>query len=175
MFREAEKLNYDVLKVRGNIAGVYLLADSLDQAERIYQSLGHEGSMDGYRGLVKIAMRKGELAKALAYGLTSVANVPGSGSLKLLAFVYEHNAHGERYGSGFDEDKAILAYERCIEFNPKDAGAHFNLGIINGRLGNWEKSLMAMKRAHKLDPNHAGAKKWLPEVEMRYNVSRQKQ
>ena len=29
-----------------------------------------------------------------------------------------------------------------------------------------------MKRARKLDPNHAGVKKWLPEVEMRYNVSR---
>ncbi|MDP6040305.1 MAG: tetratricopeptide repeat protein, partial [Candidatus Latescibacteria bacterium] len=132
MFREAEKLNYDVRKVRGNIAGVYLLADSLDQAEEVYQSLGNEGSIDGYRGLVKIAMQKSELAKALAYGLTAVTNIPGGDSFKLLAFVYEHNAEGKRYGPGFDADKVILAYERGIEFNPKDVVLHFNLGIVQG-------------------------------------------
>ena len=98
--------------------------------------------------------------------------MPGGDSFKLLAFVYEHNAEGKRYGPGFDADKAIHAYERGIEFESKDVVLHFNLSIIHGRLGNWEKSLMEMKRAHKLDPNHEGVKKWLPEVEMRYNVSR---
>jgi len=169
MMREAEKLNYNVVQTRSNIAGIYTLLDSIDQAVKVYESLLIDAPDDlsPYRGLVHMMIGKGKLAHALAYGITAAANLPGAESLRLLAYVYEHNGHGERYGIGFDAGQAIEVYKRVLVIAPKDVSAHYNLGVLYGRLGNWEAALKAMRRAGELDPEHAGVKKWLPEVKKR--------
>ena len=51
-----------------------------------------------------------------------------------------------------DTGQAVDLYRRAVEANPKDAGAHFNLGLLLQRLGKTEESVKEINAAIKLDP-----------------------
>jgi len=165
-------LQYDPQQVRSVLGHVYALKGSLKDAESLFQSLIKEGtsSLEPHRGLVAVRLKQKDLPRALIEALTVVANAPQDpASFLLLAYVYEHNEEGERYGAGFQSDKAIRAYDRAILLDKKNISAHYNLGILYGRLGNWEASVKALKKAEEIDPDHQGVKKWLPDVQARYD------
>lgn len=50
----------------------------------------------------------------------------------------------------------ISAFERSLAIDPRDNGAHTNLGVCYYRLGNYKKSIRHSKEALKTNPNDAG-------------------
>ncbi len=115
-------------------------------------------------GLADVHLRLGDVPRALretALILERSPNDPRSHAF--LAYVYEHNHQGERYGEGFRAREAIAAYEKALSLNPDDATHHFNIGIIHGRLGEWSEALTEFHRALAIDSTHTGVRKWLPE------------
>jgi tetratricopeptide (TPR) repeat protein len=172
VLEDALELQYDPQQVRSVLGHIYALRGSLKDAESLFQSLIKEGtpSLEPHRGLVTVRLKQKDLQGALVEALTVVANAPQDpASFLLLAYVYEHNNEGERYGVGFLSDKAIRAYQRASLLDKKNISSHYNLGILYGRLGDWESAVKALKKAEEIDPNHAGVKKWLPDVQARYD------
>jgi tetratricopeptide (TPR) repeat protein len=172
VLEDALELQYDPQQVRSLLGHIYALKGSLKDAESLFQSLIKEGtpSLEPHRGMVTVRLMQKDLQRALVEALTVVANAPQDpSSFLLLAYVYEHNNDCERYGEGFQSDKAIKAYNRAIILDKKNISAHYNLGILYGRLGNWEASVKALKKAEEIDPSHPGVKKWLPDVQARYD------
>jgi hypothetical protein len=53
--------------------------------------------------------------------------------------------------------RAISAYDRAIEINPRDARAHTNRGAALHDLGHFEEALAAFDRAIEIDPRNAWA------------------
>lgn len=165
-------LEYDPLQVQSVLAHVYTLKGSLKEAEALFRNLLKEGKdpLSPHRGLVTVKLKQKDVASALLEALTVVANAPRDPtSFTLLAYVYEHNNDGERYGAGFQSDKAITAYKRAIRLDKNNVTPQYNLGILYGRLGDWESAVKALKKAEEIDPNHEGVKKWLPDVQARYD------
>jgi len=54
-----------------------------------------------------------------------------------------------------DYAKALAAYQRAIELDPKDAYPHHGIGNVQSDLGNYEAALAAYQRAIELDPQYA--------------------
>jgi tetratricopeptide (TPR) repeat protein len=168
----ALELQYDPQQVRSILGHVHTLKGSLKEAEALFQGLLKDGiqSSDPHRGLVTVKLKQKDLQGALVEALNVVANAPQDpASFLLLAYVYEHNGEGERYGYGFQGDQAIKAYKRAIRLNKHDVTPHFNLGMLYGRMGDWASSVKALKKAEEIDPSHVGVKKWLPDVQARYD------
>lgn len=181
-FEEAQKaldnaldLNHDTFQTQSVLAHVHELRGSLKEAEALFQKLAKDNpqSLEPNRGLATVKLKQKDFQGALVQALNVVANAPQDPlSYMLLAYVYEHNVQGERYGSGFMAEQAITAYKRAIRLNKNDVAPHFNLGMLYGRLGDWEASVKALEKAQELDPNHAGVQKWLPDVRERYEQAR---
>lgn len=170
--KNALDLEYDPEQVRNVLGHVYALKGNLKDAEAMFKEALESGgqSLDPHRGLVTIKLKQKDVAGALVDALNVVVNAPRDpASFLLLAFVYEHNNDGERYGPGYQSGQAIKAYKRVIGMDKNNFTAHYNLGLIYGRLGDWELALKELKKAQELDPNHAGVQKWLPQVELRYD------
>lgn len=170
--KNALELEYDPEQVRNVLGHVYALKGNLKDAEAMFKAALEGGgqSLDPHRGLVTLKLKQKDVAGALVEALNVVVNAPQDpASFLLLAFVYEHNNEGERYGPGYQSDQAIKAYKRVIGRDKNNFTAHYNLGLIYGRLGDWELALKELKKAQELDPNHAGVQKWLPQVELRYD------
>ena len=168
----ALEFEYDPQQVRNMLGHVYALKGNLKDAEAMFRGLLEDNypSIDPHRGLVTVKLKQKDVAGALVEALNVVVNAPRDpASFLLLAFVYEHNGDGERYGPGYQADQAIKAYKRAIGLDKNNFTAHYNMGLVYGRLGNWEAALKELKIAQELDPNHAGVKKWLPQVELRYD------
>ncbi|MBT4138307.1 MAG: tetratricopeptide repeat protein [Candidatus Latescibacteria bacterium] len=165
-------LQYDSLQVQSVLAHVYTLKGSLEDAEILFRRLLKEGKdpVSPHRGLVTVKVKQKDIAGALVEAFTVVAHAPrDAASFSLLAYVYEHTGNGERYGVGFQSDKAITAYKRAIRLDKNNVTPQFNLGILYGRLGDWEAAVKILKKAEETDPNHEGVKKWLPDVQARYD------
>jgi len=169
---QALELQYDPVQVRSVLGHVYALKGSLKEAAALFDRMLDEGhqSLDPHRGLVTVKLKQKDFEGALVSALNVVTNAPrDADSFLLLAYVYEHNGEGERYGSGFHPGQAVKAYKRAIRLKKDDATSHFNLAMLYGRMGDWASSLKALKSAEAIDPNHAGVKKWLPDVQARYD------
>jgi tetratricopeptide (TPR) repeat protein len=174
MLTKARTLQPDNLEVQEVLGGVYVLQGHLDMAESLFRQVlkDHPGRLDPHRGLVKVMLRRGRTNDALVDALNVVANAPSDpASFMLLAFVYEHNADGERYGSGARADLAVNAYRRALALDSTRVATHFNLGILYGRMGEWKRALDALKHAQSIDPAHPGVQKWLPDIEARYRAT----
>jgi tetratricopeptide (TPR) repeat protein len=50
-------------------------------------------------------------------------------------------------------DEAIAEYRKAIEIDPKDANAHYALGLVLGDLGQRAKAIAEYKAAIALDPH----------------------
>jgi tetratricopeptide (TPR) repeat protein len=86
-------------------------------------------------------------------------------TLLVLAFAYEHNADGVRYGRGFDETEVVEIYRRALAIDPNAAAVHYNLGVVHAKSERWEKARSAFNQAIALDAKHAGARDGLKEIE----------
>jgi len=60
---------------------------------------------------------------------------------------------GVDLAQGGDLEQAVVAYRRAIELEPKDAIAHYDLGLALERLGQFDAALVHFARAHELTPN----------------------
>ena len=54
-------------------------------------------------------------------------------------------------------DEAIACYKKAIELDPKDARAHYNLGIALAAKGQVDEAIAYYKKAIELDPKYAEA------------------
>ncbi len=170
--RSVQPRNLDVIL---SLSRAYVLSDSLAKADQVLQNALKEwpGQVSVYQNLADIQLRLGHIPQAVAHALTAVLHAPENPTgFKLLAHIYEHNTQGERYGPGFDSEKAIRAYQRALILDATDVATHFNLGVLYGRLGNWADSWKAFKKAEAIDPQYPGVVKWLPEVEKRYRENK---
>jgi tetratricopeptide (TPR) repeat protein len=56
------------------------------------------------------------------------------------------NALGVAWMRLGDPAKAIDAWERCLEMNPEQFDALYNVGRVAGQLGDWKKARQALER-----------------------------
>ncbi|HEY3204303.1 MAG TPA: tetratricopeptide repeat protein, partial [Thermoanaerobaculia bacterium] len=45
-----------------------------------------------------------------------------------------------------DPQKAIAAWQRCIELNPEQYDALYNIGRVAGQMGDWKTARVALER-----------------------------
>ena len=166
---EAERLRPEDIRAHLALGGVYLHLDSLQTArDRYLKVLKLDGdSTDGRYGLATALVRSGEVEEALKVALGLLERAPNEvRSHRLLAFLYEYNDEGVRYGDGFRAQDAVTAYTNALRITPYDATLLYNLGAIFGRQGQWLKSRKVFHQALAIDSTHAGVLKWLPVVEV---------
>lgn len=156
--------NPDVYALLGSVA-VY--RDSFEVATDYFMRAlalepGHEQAL---RGLVQLRLDQGrfEDAEKVARDLLQ-ANPTNAGRHALLAYVYEHNREGERYGAGFDAERAQRAYRNASTFNPEKPAYYYNRGIILGRMERWKEAEEEFLKVLAIDSTHAGVRKWLPVI-----------
>jgi len=56
------------------------------------------------------------------------------------------NALGVAYMNLDQPQKAIDAWERCVELNPDQFDALYNIGRVAGRIGDWKRARVALER-----------------------------
>ncbi|MBK8049432.1 MAG: tetratricopeptide repeat protein [Anaerolineales bacterium] len=61
--------------------------------------------------------------------------------------------------------RAIRAYERALEIDPKTHNLHYHLGLIHKDRGDLERSATAFRQALEVDPNDRDAKRWLDRID----------
>ena len=86
-------------------------------------------------------------------------------TLLVLAFAYEHNADGVRYGQGYDETGVIEVYRRAMAIDPNVPTLHYNLGVVHAKSKHWEEARGAFNQAIALDSEHVGAKDGLKAID----------
>jgi protein O-GlcNAc transferase len=157
----------DGAAVRG-LAVALASQDSLPAAAALYRvALGLDaGDLKARYGLAEVLLKQGKVDSARAQaGMIAEASPKDPNSHKFKAFMDEQGRAGKRYGPGFRGKAAIVGYRKALELQPLDAGAHFNIGIIYGRRGQWQLARDAFRRALSIDSTHAGVRRWLPQVE----------
>ena len=150
------------------LGGLYAEQDSLAQAQTLYRSTLRADStyVEARYDMVRLYLRQGKATAAQQSALVILADNPNDPDRHaLLAYVYEHNAQGERYGKGYRATDAIRAYETAARMAPDDAGLYYNMGVIHGRQGHWTQALSAFHAALAIDSTHAEVRRWLPLVE----------
>ena len=59
------------------------------------------------------------------------------------------------------QEKAIRAYERALEIDPRAPNVHYHIGLIHKDRGDIEQAAYAFERALEVDPADRDAKYWL--------------
>lgn len=63
------------------------------------------------------------------------------------------------------QERAIRAYERALEIDPKTPNIHYHLGLIHKDRGDLERATTAFQRALEVDPGDRDAKRWLERID----------
>ena len=61
-------------------------------------------------------------------------------------------AAGDRHFNAGEMDKAVQAYRRAVESAPRDALAHYKLGVALGRINKYGEAIQQLEAAVKLEP-----------------------
>ena len=149
------------------LGGLYAAQDSLERAQTLYRSALRADSsyVEARCAMVRLYLRQGKVTAAQQTALAILVDAPDDPDRHvLLAYVYEHNAQGERYGEGYRAPDAIRAYEAAVRIKPDDAGLYYNMGVIHGRQGHWAQALHVFQTALAIDSTHAEVRRWLPKV-----------
>jgi len=72
------------------------------------------------------------------------------------AEIYWKNARS--YYSKGQYEGAAYALEKLIELNPKDANAHYWLGVVGEKMGMYERAMYSYEDALELQPDHVDAR-----------------
>jgi tetratricopeptide (TPR) repeat protein len=157
----------DAAALRG-LAVALASQDSLAASSNLYRTALNldAGDLQARYGLAEVLLKQGKVDSARIQAGLIVKEAPTDPkSYKFRAFLDEQGKSGRRYGPGFRGLAAIAGYRKALELEPRDAGAHFNIGIIYGRRGQWQLAREAFLQALSIDSTHAGVRRWLPQVE----------
>jgi superkiller protein 3 len=174
LFKRARQLSPESASVLVGLGSLYARMDSLGQAaDRFRAAIGVDArNADAHYGLADLYVRKARIEDALKEARSALALEPASGrNHALIAFVYEHNQAGVRYGDGYRSADAIRAYKKALRLEPANAAYHYSLGVLYGRQDSWAHARGHFLEALAIDSTHAGVRKWLPIVETRYRES----
>jgi tetratricopeptide (TPR) repeat protein len=61
--------------------------------------------------------------------------------------------------------RAIRAYERALEIDPKTPNIHYHLGLIHKDRGDLERSATAFRQALEVDSSDRDARLWLDRID----------
>jgi tetratricopeptide (TPR) repeat protein len=105
----------------------------------------------GYRAVGNDYLGLGELGRASEYTIKAFQlREHASEREKLnIAADYYRNVSGEL-------DKAAQTYQEMIESYPRKGDAYFDLGIVYGEQGKYEKAVEVTTQAMRLAPDQAG-------------------
>jgi len=70
------------------------------------------------------------------------------------------------------QDKALAAFEKVTQINPKEADAHFEIGRIWMQRKDRAKALAAFRKASELDPDDADYKRAVAETSSPEEIKR---
>jgi superkiller protein 3 len=165
---KASRMREGDVRVHLGLGGVYLQLDSLVLARDQYLKALDiaDDSGEARHGLASLLVRMKDLEGARKVALQLLLKSPNEvRSHRVLAYVYEHNEEGIRYGKGYRAQEAAQAYLNAIRLTPDDASLFYNLGAIYGRQGEWLEAKKAFVQALSIDSTHVEVSKWLPLVE----------
>ncbi|MBM7115670.1 tetratricopeptide repeat protein [Archangium primigenium] len=97
--------------------------------------------------------RQGRNEEAIAFLEGAVQS--GANSLELWSTLGSVNRRAGRYA------RAVEVHRRVVEMAPQRALGHVLLGADHFATGQWDLTIDDYAQALKLEPDHAGAKKWL--------------
>lgn len=160
----------DSPKILSALGIVFMRQDSLWRAEELFRSAlsVDQDFIEANYNLTEVYLRQGQVERALDEIRGIVKRTPNNPKAHaFLAYVYEHGVEGKRYGKDYRAADAIRTYEFALLLTPNASLLHYNLGVIHGRLGDWDQALQAFRRCLAIDSTHAEAKHWLPLVEAR--------
>ena len=167
LFLQVLEIESDHDGARMGLAGALLVQERPQEALAHYLELRKTTPNDVrvYRGLALSHLKLGQTEKAIAWSEKAQKGSDPYAALLLKAFVLEHNASGDRYGSGYDESTAQETYRGIISRYPDRPQAYYNLGIIHARAGRWPDAVAKFGHALSVDSTYVDARTALDEVE----------
>ncbi|GEM_PF-5211825 len=99
-----------------------------------------------YDYMGELMLKKKDIVRARAtFREAFTKNKDNADFCSKIAYTYEFNDKGERYGKGYDYDKCVEYYTKAIEINQKNAETYFNKAKASFLAGNDEEALNLMK------------------------------
>ncbi len=120
------------------------------------------------RSCIRAVYSEKEYNKAIemlgALGFVYVEKKDYTETKKIFKIVRKFKIDLGSFGLGFtfwligENENALAAFDKAIEFNPQDSKAWYNKGVVLGELNRPEEELVAYERAIKLDPQNSDAR-----------------
>ena len=107
--------------------------------------------------------------------LLSLLIFPNSCSGDPQATKAKHLEKGNSYLGSSNYNEAIIEFKSAIQIDPKDAQAHYKLGLIYFNLGglpNLQEAFKELTRSTELDPNNMDAQVKLGETLLDFTIVR---
>lgn len=167
LFVQALEIEPEHRGARMGLAGALLVQERPEEALTHYIELRKTISDEVrvYRGLALSHLKLGQTEKAMAWSEEAQKRSDPYAALLLKAFVLEHNASGDRYGSGYDEAAAQDTYQEIISRYPDRPQAYYNLGIMHARASRWPDAVAKFNHVLSVDSTYVVARTALDEVE----------
>ena len=109
-----------------------------------------------YKLLMELYMKKNQYADIIETG-NKLINAQMAN-----AMTYFNLGNAYLYMKNFDAAEKML--KKSIELKPDFAKSHYSLGLVYWNLGNFQEAANKWQDTLKADPNHTGAKEWLPKA-----------
>lgn len=131
-------------------------ADSIDLYERAVRSNGSH--VEAWTNLGVLRRRHGRLQEALEAFQAAIAFAPNSLVIRSnLAMLYvELGSRAAARGEGANAEARVY-YERALAYEPRNADALYNLGVLEGGSKRWERCIFYYESCVAANPRHAMA------------------
>jgi tetratricopeptide (TPR) repeat protein len=154
-FKNALELDPAFMDARIHLGLVYANQGLYSQAEKIYTGVINDNPDDArtYINLGTLYSKAGHIDKAHATFLEALkyARTPSE-------FKAAYRNLGGTFGKKGMLREAIIAFNKCLEFDPDDTDSHFNLGVLYRQRGLLQQARHEFSEVLRINPNDVEAR-----------------